>query len=206
MSRKAPAQRFSGWNLVGWATLFALGGSVLIVALNGFGVESMAAILRFTARTSFAFYIAAFVAAPLAALDPAPLIRWLRANRRYLGVSLAVSHAVHLAAIIRLGILKPGLYEPATLALGGLGFVFLAAMAATSFNATTRMLGPRAWRALHKTGMYYLGLIFIATFAGRIAEKPLYALFPLVFFAAWALRGFVFFRLRARTRPRTAAA
>jgi methionine sulfoxide reductase heme-binding subunit len=205
MSGKRTRKRLSGWPIVGWAALFACGGSALLISLLGTGEQAMGAVLRFTARTSFAFYLAAFAAAPLAALDPAPLFRWLRANRRYLGVSFAVSHAVHLVAIVRLGLLHPGLYDPVTLILGGLGFVFLAAMAATSFNATTRRLGPRAWKALHKTGMYYLGFVFIATFAGRIAERPLYVFFPLVFFAAWALRVFVFIRLRARNRADEAA-
>lgn len=200
MPPKTATRWLEGWALTGWAALFAAGGAGLIMAARGTDAEAMGAVLRFTARTSYALYLAAFVAAPLAAVSAAPLFRRLRANRRYLGLGFAASHAVHLAAILRLGQLQPGVYDAGTLALGGLGYVFLAAMTATSFKPTARLIGPRAWKALHQTGMYYLGLIFVGTTADRIGAQPFYVLFPAAFAAAWALRVYVAARVRPRAR------
>lgn len=206
MTGRSKTRAFDGWALTVGAGLFALGGSALIIALQGAGIEGTSAVLRFTARTSYALYLAAFVAAPLAALSASPIFRRLRANRRYLGVGFAASHTVHLAAIIRFGSLQPGLYDAVTLALGGLGFVFLAAMTTTSFNRTTRMLGPRAWKALHKTGMYYLGIIFVATAAGNIAARPAYLIYPASFLAVWALRLYIALRVRPAAGARAGMA
>jgi len=70
------------------------------------------------------------------------------ANRRYLGVSFAVSHATHLLAIFALGgwslagvVARAGV--PAA-ALGGIAYAFLAAMTATSFDRTRRGSAPGA--------------------------------------------------------------
>jgi hypothetical protein len=49
--------------------------------------------------------------------------------------------------------------------------------AATSFDRTAAAIGPRAWRALHLTGGYYLLAQFTVSFGKRIPEMPLYALF-----------------------------
>ena len=46
---------------------------------------------------------------------------------------------------------------------GTLTYVMMFVMFATSFNATTRMLGPRNWRILHKIGLYWLFVGFTQT-------------------------------------------
>lgn len=206
MSEGGSGRLTSGWAIVGWAALAAVGGSAMILTTYGTDAEGTGVALRYTARTSFLCYMAAFAAAPLAAVMKTSFTRWLRANRRYFGVGFAASHTVHLAAILHLAYLKPGIYDATTLILGGLGYVFLAAMAATSFNSTTRMLGPKAWKALHKTGMYYLGFIFVATVMDRVGAKPPYAIFPLAYLGVWALRVWVFASRRRSAGARAAAA
>ena len=81
--------------------------------------------------------------------------RWLMANRRYLGLSVAASHFWHLVAIVALIRWYPG-GEPiatATIVFGGGGFVLLGLRAATANDASQRALG-RGWRWLHKLGVY----------------------------------------------------
>jgi hypothetical protein len=45
---------------------------------------------------------------------------------------------------------------------GGLGFVFIAAMAATSSDAALKALAR--WTLLHRTGVWYLWFVFAFTF------------------------------------------
>ena len=66
-----------------------------------------------------------------------PRTRWLLANRRYVGLSFAVSHLAHLGALLMLVRTSRDFgasVDAATLYAGGLGFVVIAAMAATSFD------------------------------------------------------------------------
>ena len=90
--------------LRGPALTLVLGAAVaaaaaFVVAMDGAGVEGVRLAIRLTARTSFFLFLLAFTAAPLSRLFPGPFTRWQRANRRYLGLAFASSHAVHAAAI-----------------------------------------------------------------------------------------------------------
>jgi sulfoxide reductase heme-binding subunit YedZ len=57
---------------------------------------------------------------------------------------------------------------------GGLAYVFIAAMTATSFDRTAQMIGPRAWKILHTVGSYYIWLIFANSYIGRALAMPEY--------------------------------
>ena len=62
---------------------------------------------------------------------------------------------------------------------GGMAYVFLAAMTATSFDRSAAWLGPRRWRLLHKTGMYYCWYIFFVSYLPRMLVESLWY-FPFV--------------------------
>jgi DMSO/TMAO reductase YedYZ heme-binding membrane subunit len=134
--------------------------------------------VRLTARTSVALFLAAFTASALFRLWPNAWTRWQRGNRRFLGVAFAVSHGVHLAAIFWLRHVQPVEFardvNTITWIGGGLAYVFIAAMTATSFDRTAAMIGPRAWKILHTVGSYYIWLIFANSYIGRALEMPEY--------------------------------
>ena len=65
----------------------------------------------------------------------------------------------------------------ASYVFGGIGYAFIIAMTATSFDSTAAALGPHAWRILHFTGGYYLWFQFMVSFGKRIPGMPLYAMF-----------------------------
>src|SRR4029450_126919 len=110
-----------------------------------------------------------FIASSLRILWPTELTRWLLINRRYIGVSFAASHAIHLFAIVAVMRVAPAFrLQTATLIGGGGAYVFLAAMTATSFDGAAAWLGPRRWRLLHKTGMYYCWFIFFISYVPRM--------------------------------------
>src|SRR6058998_2879063 len=58
--------------------------------------------LRVTARTSLLFFLAAFLARPLGRLQPGAFTAWLERSQFRSTLAFAVSHTVHLAAIIML--------------------------------------------------------------------------------------------------------
>jgi len=181
-----------GWSIVGWAALLVGVTVGAILALAGGGEEGLRIVIRATARISVVLFTAAFAARSLAHVWPTAATRWMLVNRRYLGVSFAVSHFTHLLAIFALGGWSlAGVVERSGITpvvLGGIGYAFLAAMTATSFDQSAAWLGPRRWSRLHATGAYYLWIIFFTSFAPRVAQSPLYWPFALVLLAALVLR------------------
>jgi sulfoxide reductase heme-binding subunit YedZ len=158
-----------GWAVVGWTTVvLAIVGSA-VFQLFGTDAEGWRMQIRGTARISGALFLAAFLAAPLRRLAPNDATAWLLRNRRALGVSVGVVHAGHGVAIARYVALSGHETPTATLVAALLAYGFLAAMVATSFDATAAALGRRNWRRLHRTGLYYLWLVFGFTFGGSAA-------------------------------------
>lgn len=183
---------FEGWRLFTLLSLTLLALSVWIAGMRAFEVEGVRMAIRFTARTSLLLFCLAFAGAALARLWPNTGTRWLRRNRRYLGVSFTVSHAIHAAAILAFAVMDPEAYAAATslasYIFGGIGYAFIIALTATSFDRTAAALGAGAWRRLHLVGGYYLLFQFTVSFGKRIPDMPLYALFLIPLIAVFALR------------------
>lgn len=189
-----------GWPLAGLLATVLVGGALAIVAARGGSVEGVRLVVRITARTSLLLFALALTASAMSRLWPGTLTLWQRANRRQLGVSFAVSHLVHAAALIALASLDRQLFmsltNPVSLATGGLAYVFIIAMAATSFDRTAAMIGPRAWRLLHSAGAWYVWISFAVAYGKRV---PLSSFYWPLFAVVVAL---LLVRLTARYRPR----
>ena len=181
-----------------WPFFGVLAVVAAIVAGSLAAFETAEAVLqhitRYTARFSFLIFVTVFASGALAALFPSDVTRWLRRNRRYTGLSFALAHFLHLIAIIALFVTigeMPGLV---TIVGGGLAYLFIAAMAATSNDWSVRKLGPKNWRRLHLAGVYYVWAIFMNSYLGRLASdappepKWIFALTAGLGFAALALR------------------
>jgi len=183
--------------LLALLVLALLGLAAGVVALQGLEELGLRSLLRATARSSLALFLAAFSASSLRRLWPTPATAWLLRNRRYLGLAFAVSHTIHLFAVI--GLERGGWVrlDPATLLIGGSAYVVVYGMAATSSDAAVRALGARRWRRLHLVGSWWLWGIFTFFYGARaFAEGWLYV--PLVAGLAAALA----LRLAARSgRP-----
>jgi methionine sulfoxide reductase heme-binding subunit len=193
---------FEGWRLFALLALTLMVLSVGIAGLRQFEVDGVRMVIRFTARTSLLLFCLAFGAGALARLWPNAWTRWLRRNRRPLGVSFAASHAIHAVAIVAFAAMSPLQFRDATsmatFIFGSVGYAFIIAMTATSFDRTADAVGPRAWRILHLTGGYYLLLQFMVSFGKRIPDMPLYALFLIPLLAVFALR---MIAMTSRARP-----
>jgi len=183
---------FDGWRLFALLALTLVGLSIWIAGMRQFEVDGVRMVIRFTARTSLLFFCLAFSAAALARLWPNAWTRWLRRNRRYLGVTFAASHAIHAVAIACFAVMDPVGYAAATsiasYVFGGIGYAVIIAMTATSFDRTAAAIGARAWRMLHISGGYYLLFQFMVSFGKRIPDMPLYALFLIPLVLVFALR------------------
>ena len=191
----------------GWKLTIAISGALLVLfglqlAIYGTGEDGIRVVVRATARTSVLLFAMAFAASSLRAFWRSAGTRWLLANRRYIGVSYAVSHVIHALALAALypesEEFRSGL-NAVTLAGGGLAYVFTLAMALTSSDAAVAALGLRRWRLLHTVGGWYIWLIFAQSYLPRAAQMPAYL--P----AAALLMAVAAARLASRSRRATAA-
>ncbi len=186
----APAA-LRGWPLTATATLTTAALCAVAWGGAGAGLAGWSAVIRTSAKTSLACFLAAFVASSARVFWRSRFSAWLLANRRYLGVSFATSHAIHLFAIVLVAIFDPAFStSPVTLLAGGFGYVLLFAMAATSFDGAAAWMGPPRWKRLHKTGMYYLWGIFLVSYLPRALGQSAWYWVPTgALLAAIALRG-----------------
>ena len=130
-----------------WPFFGVLAVVAAIVAGSLAAFETAEAVLqhitRYTARFSFLIFVTVFASGALAALFPSDVTRWLRRNRRYTGLSFALAHFLHLLAIIALFVTLGEMPDLVTIVGGGLAYLFIAAMAATSNDWSVRKLGPK---------------------------------------------------------------
>ena len=191
-----------GWRLVGLTALAAGLLTFATYAAAGGDREGLSAAVRWTARLSGSLFLLAFSASSLRQLWPNPLTHYLLSNRRYLGVSFGVAHAWHLCAVIAF-LRRPEVDpEPVSLIVGLLTVGFIAAMLATSFDASAAWLGARRWKLLHTTGGWLIWIVFFYTWAGAALTQPISGLMVLLTLAALGVR---IVAVRARRRPTACA-
>ncbi len=170
----APAYRPRARRFTGLLLGVGIAGGALIVAaqlaLHGTGAEGWQMATRYTARFSVWLFLAAFLAGPLARVFPGEATRALLRERRGVGLAFFGAHTVHLAALTVFSLMgrAPGLV---TLLGGGLAYVAIFAMAATSNDWSVSRLGAKNWKLLHTIGIYYVWAIFANSYVGR-ALKP----------------------------------
>jgi methionine sulfoxide reductase heme-binding subunit len=178
------------WNIVGFSAIAIATILAIIFIFNGINEEAMRIAIRATARTSCILFASAFIASSVRKFWSNQISTWLQKNRRYLGLSFAVSHTFHALAIIGLAIVTP--HTAVTTDHGGnLGYLFIFAMTATSFDRTAKLLSPNAWKILHTVGMYYLWLALTYAFSMRIIDGKswlIYAPFITLLILAMILR------------------
>ena len=139
-------------------------GVALYLDASGTSDENLRTMLRLTARLAFLVYLLVFIARPLRQLVRTRATRWLLAERRSFGLAMAAIHFVHMALIVYRASYSPE-FEfkfPAQI-IGSLIYALMLGMVITSFEQPARMIGPRNWRRLHKTGLYALGIAFLST-------------------------------------------
>lgn len=172
---EAKHRLWQGPVLVLWTTV-AVGAMLAAIWISmGIQVPGLRLAIRATARTSFFLYALAFTAAPLQTLFPGPFPRYLVRNRRYFGLSFGISHLYHLGAILLL------VFQGSSRSVGGVAaflpggvlYLWIFFMMATSNDRAVQWLGPRRWKLLHRIGMTFIFLGFLKGFGLSIAKDPL---------------------------------
>lgn len=158
------------WNIVGFSALAIAAMLASILLIHGIDEQSMRIAIRATARTSCILFVSAFIASSVRKIWSNQLSTWLLKNRRYLGVSFAVSHGFHALAIIGLAIVTPHTAVETDHG-GNLGYLFIIALTATSFDRTAKLLSPNAWKILHTVGAYYLWLALTYPFIMKLVDR-----------------------------------
>ncbi|WP_232199541.1 ferric reductase-like transmembrane domain-containing protein [Synechococcus sp. RS9916] len=158
------------------ATLVILAGLGVHFGVSGWTSTSVKAGIDATGRSSLALFSIAFVASSVHRLWPSSLSQWMLQNRRWIGLSFASSHAIHLVLIIAMSFDFPDPFlsgQPAgKWLLGGIGYLFVALMAMTSSNAAQHWMGMKHWKRLHLIGSYWLWAQFFLTYVSHIKKGP----------------------------------
>ena len=199
----------NGWRLTGLLSLVLVVLAGVFLAVHRGDAEGLRLVIRSTARTSLILFVMAFAAAAMAEMVPNDWTRWQRRNRRYLGVSFAISHFIHLAALIALASVDSDLFwkltSPANIILAGAAYVFLVAMTATSFDGAVAWLGARRWRLLHLAGGWYIWISFAVAVGKRLPQGPIYWAMMTLLLAAGVVRLVAMSRRNRRGSTLTAA-
>jgi methionine sulfoxide reductase heme-binding subunit len=197
----------NGWRLTGLLSSLLAAMTLGFLVVRHWDVDGIRLVIRATARTSLVLFVLAFTASAMAELAPGEATRWQRRNRRYLGVSFAVSHFIHLAAIVSLAAADKALFwqltNIGTIVLAGTAYLFIAAMTATSFDRTAAWLGPRKWRLLHLVGSWYIWISFAVAIGKRVPLDRFYWPMAALVLAAGLVRLAAMWR-RNRRRPAVA--
>jgi len=200
-----PSRRSSNVaRLVGLALAGALAAVGLGFALGATREEQWLLATRYTARFSFPVFLLAFTASSWARLVPGKRTRALVRVRRGLGLGFATAHTVHLAALAIYNAVVANVPSLTTLAGGGVAYLAMYAMAATSNDWSVRRLG-RNWKRLHTFGAYWIWGIFTFSYGSRVASGMVFFL-PELALALAALSLRIATRRRATRASAVAAA
>jgi sulfoxide reductase heme-binding subunit YedZ len=206
-------KQLEGWALFAWI-MGLTSVAVLLLATTvdlstGPGVVSM---IITSVRLSAPWVILAFAASSLLALFPGELTRWLMRNRRMLGLCFAACMGWQLVFITWMLVGHWDFYMETIHPAGGLlsrliAYAILLAMTVTSFAAPRRRLGPKAWRILHKVGIYSMWLAIWSTYTEALfvmEHPPVVAyIYSATGLAAWMLRIAAFVQQRISARRST---
>jgi len=141
----------------------------------GLGKDGARLMIRITAAVSMILFMLLFLSGALSRYRPGRFSDWVADNRRFIGLSFATSHLVHGGFLLSLLLYGKDYFLSIvrwdTIVLGGLAYVIIFMMVFTSIWPV--LMQRMAWlKPFYFYSMYYLWLIFFATFAERAWSKP----------------------------------
>lgn len=171
--------------------VLGLGAIAFAFATQTDTVEQWNHAAKYTARVGFPLLILAYVTRPLVDLTRSDWSKAILAKRKWIGLGFAMSHTVHLAALVTAIEVSGQGKGLVTYVFGGLAYAILYAMAFTSNAAAMKAMG-KWWKRLHRTGIHYLWFIFLQSYVGRIFRKETMLEGVLLAFVAIAAGGIRF--------------
>jgi methionine sulfoxide reductase heme-binding subunit len=185
----------SGWKLT-CVLIVAIAVCSTLAAMAVGGASGANLGIRYTARTSAILFLLAFTASSLYQLWPTSTTKWIRRNRRYLGVAFAGSHLVHAVFIVATIILNRQRFETgvehtphAIYLVDFIAYGFIIAMTITSFDRISKRMQYATWHRLHLTGSYVIWFaFFIAYWRRGVTYTEFYGPFLIIVMAALIIR------------------
>ena len=163
------------WQVVKLVTGLSILLYILLFGYFGFTETANREAIRWSGRISFACFNLAFVANSLHQVLKNSLSFWLLMNRKYWGISFAISHWIHLGFLALLQYAFHPVFVVAkttSLAAGILVYFFLTMMLLTSFERFANLISRKNWKRLHLIGGAWIWIIFMSTYLKRALTEP----------------------------------
>lgn len=170
--------------LVAFVTVLCLSNTLIY----GFSEATTRTSIRWTARMSAIYFSLAFAASALHSVVQQSWSWWLFMNRKFIGISFAFTHLIHLGVLVILQYQFHPVFELAkvsSLIGGGIAYAFLILMLITSFKGPRSLISNKNWTLLHTVGGYWIWFIFIKSYWKRAGTEGEYI--PLVLLLAVVL-------------------
>jgi DMSO/TMAO reductase YedYZ heme-binding membrane subunit len=131
----------------------------------GFSYKGVDITLRVSSKVSLVLFFFIFIASPLNNLAPSEFSLQLLEYRRQLAIIFGITFLQsHFSLIcLQFFIDSPRIWNQISLSdifIGGAGVLLLVLLLVTSFEKYALQLKPRSWKVLHKTGLYFIWLVF----------------------------------------------
>ncbi len=180
-----------GWKIVYASLTIMILYFLIIYKVNGFTEIATRLNIRMSARTSGVLFAFAFMASSLHYFLKKDWTKWLLQNRKYIGVSFALIHLLHLIVLGILQLYFHPVFEMAktsSLIGGGMAYVFTVLMLLTSFRRFSRFLSAMQWKVLHLIGGYWIWFIFFKSYWKRVMTEMEYLTLVILFGMAVLIR------------------
>ena len=186
-----------------WSLFWLITGpisAVMVVAMTGANLasgEGVSGMIQLSVRCAVPILFLAFGASSLQIVAPSTFSRWLLKNRKYIGLSFAAAMAWQLLFILWMVTVYTDYYVNEVYVMrdaieGVGGYLFLIAMAITSFKFARKHIKPKSWKLLHKSGIYFLWAYAFSVYWWNLSyyegPLPIDYVFYWMGFAAWGLR------------------
>ncbi|MCP4966526.1 MAG: hypothetical protein GY926_15010, partial [bacterium] len=152
----------NGWNLF-WLITGPISALMVFSMMRTdlSSAETVSSMIQLSVRCAIPWLYLAFAASSAQVLFPGQLSRWLLRNRKILGLCFAAAMGWQLLFIVWLVTVYSDYYVAEVSVLrdvieGVVRYLFLIAMTLTSFRLGRKLLKPKRWKLLHKSGIYFL--------------------------------------------------
>ena len=179
------------WAIVKIAVFLSVFVFALIFFTLGFSEEPLRINIRLSARVSAILFSLAFMASAVQYFYKGEFSFWLLVNRKFLGISFAIIHLIHLAFLGTLHYCYHPIFTAAateSILSGSLAYLFLVIMLFTSFDRFSKFMSHKIWKVTHTIGGYWIWLIFMISYAKRVDTEIEYLPMIILFLGTLILR------------------
>ena len=178
--------KLQGWRITTLVTFLIVVGLMVNFGLAGWEALAITDAIDATGRVSLILFSIAFTSSSVESFWPSSLSRWTLRNRRWIGLSFASSHFIHLGLIISMTVFFPDPFvreqSMAQWVFGGLAYGFVMLMALTSTDQAQHWMGMKNWKRLHFVGSHWIWTLFLLTYVKHVKEGPLWFYLPFLVF------------------------